>query len=83
MLKAIGDPRSFALVLITIGFAIQQITVGHNLDTNTAMTLLVGGLGAGGVSVAHAAGINAATAAATARGVESPPAETPANPPAP
>ena len=56
-----GDPRTFILVLIAIGFAIQQITVGHNLDVNTALTLFVGGLGAGGVSVAHTAGVNAAT----------------------
>lgn len=58
-----GDPRTFVLVLIAVGFAIQQITVGHNLDLNTSLTLLVGGLGAGGVSVAHTAGVNAATTA--------------------
>lgn len=57
-----GDPRTFILVLIAIGFAIQQITIGHNLDVNTSLTLLVGGLGAGGVSVAHTAGVNAANA---------------------
>lgn len=62
MTAIIGDPRTFVLVLIAIGFAIQQITVGHNLDVNTALTLLVGGFGAGGVSVAHTAGVNAASA---------------------
>jgi hypothetical protein len=57
----LGDPRTFVLILIAIGFAIQQITVGHNIDSNTALTLMVGAFGAGGVSVAHTAGVNAAT----------------------
>lgn len=54
------DARTFILILIAIGFAIQQITVGHNLDSNTSLTILVGAFGAGGVSVAHTAGVNAA-----------------------
>jgi hypothetical protein len=56
------DARTFLLILIAIGFSIQQITVGHNLDLNTSLTLLVGAFGAGGVSVAHTAGVNAASA---------------------
>ena len=54
------DNRTFLLILIAIGFAIQQITVGHNLDMNTSLVLLVSAFGAGGVSVAHTAGVNAA-----------------------
>lgn len=69
-----GDPRTFILVLIAIGFAIQQITVGHNLDTNTALTIFIGGLGAGGVSVAHTAGVNAATGTAQTNPPPTPPA---------
>lgn len=54
------------LVLILIAFAIQQLTVGHNLPQDTALTLLLAGFGAGGVSVAHTAGVNAATPSAPA-----------------
>jgi hypothetical protein len=68
------DYRTFVLVLIAIGFAIQQITVGHNLDANTSLTLLVGAFGAGGVSVAHTAGVNAASTTPVIVAPQPPPA---------
>ncbi len=71
----IGDPRTFLLILVVIGFALQQITVGHNLDQPTALSLLYAGLAAGGVSVAHTAGVAAAST--------TPPAPAPAPAPAP
>ncbi len=33
-----------ALTLVTIGFGIQQLTVGHNIDPQTALTILFAGL---------------------------------------
>ncbi len=50
-----------ALTLVTVGFGIQQLTVGHNIDPQTALTILLAGLAGGGVSVAHAAGVSAAS----------------------
>ena len=64
---------AYILCLITIGFAIQQITVGHNLDPTTSLTLLYAGLAGGGISAGHTAGVNAANSAA-AQAPPAPPA---------
>lgn len=54
-----SDPRGFFLVLVVVGFAIYELAAGHHIDQATALTLLYTGLGAGGVAVAHTAGVRA------------------------
>lgn len=54
-----SDPRGFFLVLVLIGFAIYELAAGHHIDQATALTLLYTGFGAGGVAVAHTAGVRA------------------------
>ena len=54
------DWRTFALVLVAIGFAVADLWYFHSIDKTTDLAILLAALGGGGVSVAHTAGVNAA-----------------------
>ena len=57
---SLTDWRTFALVLVAIAFAVSDLWHFHAVDTQTDLTILLGALGGGGVSLAHTAGVNAA-----------------------
>lgn len=59
-LPSLTDMRTFALVLIAIGFAVSDLWHFHAVDTQTDLTILLAALGGGASSVAHTAGVNAA-----------------------
>lgn len=56
------DWKTFGLVLVAIAFAVADLWHFKAVDTQTDLTILLAALGGGGASVAHTAGVNAATA---------------------
>ena len=57
----LADWKTFALVLIAIGFAVTDLWHFHAVDTQTDLTILLAALGGGGIAQAHAAGVAAKT----------------------
>lgn len=71
------DWKTFGLVLIAIAFAVSDLWHFKAVDTQTDLTILLAALGGGGVSVAHTAGVNAATGVTPTTVVNTAPAPNP------